>query len=127
MSDRFVLRGNLMVLDREKRLIWQREASGERMVWKDGAAYIDLLNRQQFAGFSDWRYPTQEELTTLILPEEDRQSGLYISPLFGTQRNCWSSTEADDHRACYADFYYGEVYLIEQNYANHFIRAVRTK
>lgn len=127
MSDRFVLRGNLLVFDRETRLIWQRDASEDRMVWKDGIAYIEQLNQNQFAGFNDWHYPTKDELANLILPEEDRNSGLYISPLFSSQRNCWSSTEADHHRACYADFYYGDIYLIEENYANHFVRAVRTK
>jgi hypothetical protein len=30
------------------------------------------------------------------------------------------------HRACYADFYYGDVYIVEENYANHFVRAVRS-
>lgn len=126
MEDRFVLKGNVIVLDRETGLAWQRGASDDRMVWKDGHEYIRWLNEKKFAGFDDWRYPTKEELGSLILPKEDRSTGLFLSPLFGHQRNCWSSTEAGHHRACYADFYYGDLYLIEENYANHFVRAVRT-
>jgi serine/threonine-protein kinase len=126
MSDRFVLEGDTVVLDRETGFMWQRAASGDRMVWKDGFAYVDQLNRGNFAGFGDWRYPTKDEMATLIQPQEERRTGLYVSPLFGGERNCWTSTEGGHHRACYVDFYYGDVYLIEENYANHFVRAVRT-
>lgn len=127
MSERFVLQGNLTVLDGETGLMWQRASSEDRMVWKDGLAYVDKLNESEFAGYSDWRYPSKDELQTLILSEEDRRSGLYVDSLFGNQRNCWTATSAEHHRACYVDFYYGDVYLIEENYANHFVRAVRTK
>lgn len=127
MADRFELVDKMAVLDRETGLMWQREASAERMPWGDGAACIARLNTSGYAGFSDWRFPTRDELAGLILAEEDRQSGLYIDPLFGTQRNCWTSMQSEHHKACYVDFYYGDVYLIEENYANHFVRAVRTQ
>ncbi len=126
MSDRFVVRGELAVEDLETKLMWQRGASADRMVWQDGFAYIDRLNEAHYGGYSDWRYPAQEELATLIVREEDRRSGLYLDPVFGNQRCCWTATERDHHRACYVDFYYGDLYVIEGNYANHFVRAVRT-
>lgn len=127
MNERFVLQGNLIVVDQETGLMWQRAASEDRMVWKDGFSYIDQLNESEYAGYGDWHYPSRDELQTLILPEEDRHSGLYIAPEFGNQRNCWTATSAEHHRACYADFYYGDMYLVEENYANHFVRAVRKK
>jgi hypothetical protein len=127
VNDRFVVSGELAVADQKTRLMWQRAASAERMVWKDGFAYVDLLNNTHFGGYNDWRYPSKDELATLIFPEEDRRSGLFLDSLFGTQRCCWTSTEKDHHRACYVDFYYGDVYVIEGNYANHFVRAVRTQ
>jgi hypothetical protein len=129
MEDRFVVKGDVLILDRQTGLAWQRGASEDRMVWKDGFQYIEHLKETKFAGFDDWRYPTKDELATLITPEEDRNSGLYVDSLFGSQRNCWTSTEAEagHHKACYVDFYYGDVYIIEENYANHFIRAVRSQ
>jgi hypothetical protein len=127
VSDRFVVTGELAVVDQETSLMWQRKASADRMVWKDGFAYVDFLNQTLFGGYSDWRYPSKDELATLIFREEDRSSGLFLNPLFGNQRCCWTSTERDHHRACYVDFYYGDVYVIEGNYANHFVRAVRTE
>ena len=65
MKDRFELQGNLLVLDQETGLIWQRGASKDRMVWGDGHAYIEKLNKDQFAGYSDWRFPAKDELDTL--------------------------------------------------------------
>lgn len=127
MNERFVVRGELTIEDQETNLVWQRVASTDRMVWKDGFTQVDRLNEAHFGGYNDWRYPTKEELASLISPEEDRRSGLYLSPLFGNQRCCWTATEMDHHRACYVDFYYGDVYVIEENYANHFVRAVRTR
>lgn len=127
MDERFELRGNQVVFDRQTGLSWQRDASQDRMVWKDGFAYIDGLNQSRFAGYDDWRYPSKDELASLILSEEDRHSGLYVGSLFGKQRNCWTSTSTGHHRAAYVDFYYGDAYIIEENYANHFVRAVRAE
>jgi hypothetical protein len=127
VSDRFVVEGELAIADQQTGLVWQRGASADPMVWKDGFAYIDQLNLSLYGGYGDWRYPTGEELATLISREEDRRRGLYLHPLFGSQRCCWTATEMDHHRACYADFYYGDLYVIEGNYANHYVRAVRSQ
>lgn len=126
MEERFKPQGNLVVLDLQTGLMWQRGVSPEPVVWKEGLEYVGELNKAKFAGFDDWRYPTKEELASLILSEENRQNGLFLDPVFTTQRNLWSSTEADRHRACYVDFHYGDLYLVEENYANYYIRAVRT-
>ncbi len=129
MQQRFILEKDAIVLDKQTGLMWQRGASSARTVWKDGFEYIEKLNAESFAGYNDWRFPTEDELASLILTEEDRKSGLYIDPVFENQRNCWSASTREGHRheACYADFYYGDMYLVEENYANLFVRAVRTQ
>ena len=127
MEERFILEKDNVVFDRQTGLMWQRSACTDRIVWKGGFECIDKLNTESFAGYNDWRYPTKDELATLILAEENRISGLYIDPIFEKQRNCWSSTQSEGHQACYADFYYGGMYLVEENYANFFVRAVRTR
>lgn len=126
MSERFSLKGEVVVLDRETGLMWQRSASPGRLAWKEGFSYIASLNTQRFAGHGDWRYPTKEELATLVLPEEDRRTGLFLDHLFEKQRNCWSSTDGEGDTACYVDFFYGDLCSIDQGYANNFVRAVRT-
>ena len=125
MTARFTVLKDIIVVDRLTGLMWQREASPDGLMWPEGFAYIDALNAAAWAGYDDWRYPTQEELATLLMPEENQATGLYIDPAFGSQRCLWSSTEAGHHKSVYADFYYGDLYLVEQKYANHFVRAVR--
>ena len=129
MEHRFILEKEHVVVDSQTGLMWQRGASVARTVWKEGFQYIEKLNSESFAGYADWRYPTEDELAGLIAPEEDRLSGLYIDPIFENQRSCWSSSRREGHRheACYADFYYGDMYLVEENYANLFVRAVRNR
>ncbi|MGA2403118.1 MAG: DUF1566 domain-containing protein, partial [Syntrophobacteraceae bacterium] len=102
MEERFILEKDNVVLDVQTGLMWQRGASADRIVWKDGFVYIDKLNTENFAGYNDWRYPTKDELATIIVAEENRTTGLYIDPAFEKQRNCWSSTQCEDHQACYA-------------------------
>lgn len=125
MSERFELQGDQLVVDRETGLTWQRQGSPEPMVWHNGLHYVEKLNEIRFGGKNDWRYPNKDELATLITTEENRITGLYVDPLFGAQRSCWSSTEADHHFACYADFYYGDIYVVYGDYANYYVRAVR--
>jgi Protein of unknown function (DUF1566) len=127
MSERFVVQGDSVILDRETGLMWQRNPSQDRYVWKEGFSYIEKLNKENYAGHRDWRYPTKDEMATLILADENRNTGIYADPVFGPQRCFWTASEIDHkhHRACYVDFYYGGVYIVEENYANHFVRAVR--
>lgn len=125
MGERFFVKKDLIVVDRETGLMWQREASTDPVVWKEGVTYIAEINASEFGGFSDWRYPTKDELTTIITQRENRETGLFIDSSFGKQRCCWTSTEGDQHQAVYADFYYGDLYLVQGNYANYYIRAVR--
>ncbi len=125
MTARFTLLKDQIVIDRLTGLMWQREGSSDRLMWPEGFAYIEQLNRTGWGGFDDWRYPTQEELASLLTTEENPSTGLYIDPIFGEQRCVWSSTEAGHHKSVYADFYYGDLYVVEQKYANHFVRAVR--
>ena len=67
MGERFILEKDNVVLDKQTGLMWQRSASASRIVWKDGFDYIEKLNAENFSGYNDWRYPTKDELATLIL------------------------------------------------------------
>ncbi len=127
-ENRFKKLGDYTLVDRNTGLEWQLRPSKEPMVWKEGFGYVEQLNKANYGGHSDWRYPTQQEMVTLINEDEDRTTGLYQDKILGNQTSFWTSTEGDhhSHKAVYADFYYGDTYLIEENYATHYIRAVRT-
>ena len=129
MSGRFVQKGDLVVLDRETGLAWQRGASPDKMEWDYGFDYVKQLNESKFAGYDDWRYPTAEELKSLILDEETIETRLYLDPLFQATDGCWSQDEHGHHHGhhfvIFADFYYGDLYVFQHNYVNYFVRAVR--
>lgn len=124
MGTRFIDNGDGTVTDRDTDLVWQKGQAPERMTWSEAQRYILQLNQENFAGQSDWRLPTHQELSTLILSQENSRR-LYLDPIFGSQRCFWSSTTRGHHVACYVDFYYGGVYRFPENYVNHSVRAVR--
>ena len=61
---------NKVWLDEETGLMWQVkiDASEEhgRLPWNDIFKYCDNKNKENFAGFNDWRIPTIDELKTLV-------------------------------------------------------------
>jgi len=63
-ESRFVLSDNV-VIDNKTRLMWTRNANLGKRTWKETVNLVAELNRKKYAGFSDWRLPSIEELETL--------------------------------------------------------------
>lgn len=82
------------VSDTRTSLMWQRDGSSSKVNWDKAIRYIERLNQDRFAGYSDWRLPTIEELASLL--ERQNNNGFYIHPIFSTtQTRCWSIDVAD--------------------------------
>lgn len=80
-----------VVIDHATDLMWQRSGSPFGLSWMQAKAYVDQLNEEQFAGYTDWRLPTTEELTSL-LEFKKRHEEMYINPVFNTRQFiCWSA------------------------------------
>jgi len=124
MGTRFIDNGDGTVTDGETDLVWQKDQAPERITWLEAQEYVQQLNEAGFAGHSDWRLPNNQELTSLMLTQENSKR-LFLDPIFGSQRCFWSADTRGHHVACYIDFYYGGVYRFEENYVNHSVRAVR--
>jgi hypothetical protein len=58
-------------MDDETGLIWQSVIVGE-MLWSDAKSYCDTLD---WAGQTDWRFPTIDELRTLIRGCDNTENG----------------------------------------------------
>ena len=123
MGTRFIDNGDGTVTDEKTDLVWQKEQAPERITWLEAQEYVQQLNEAEFAGHNDWRLPNNQELTSLMLTQENSKR-LFLDPIFGSQRCFWSADTRGHHVACYIDFYYGGVYRFEENYVNHSVRAV---
>jgi hypothetical protein len=82
------------VTDRATGLMWQRGGSSSSLENRGAKKYIKKLNKQRFAGFSDWRMPTVEELASLL--ETRRKDGVHIASVFDNkQTRCWTADKCE--------------------------------
>ena len=68
MTGRFIelnSQGAILVCDKQTGLIWQKDYATNK-AWQEARDYATERNRQNYAGYNDWRLPTIEELVTLI-------------------------------------------------------------
>ena len=76
--------GDQVVIDHSNDLMWHQSGSDE-CTYKAAKQWINNLNRQGYAGYSDWRLPTLEEACSLSEPKEN-DNGLYIDPVFSKEQ-----------------------------------------
>ena len=120
-----------VVVDHATGLMWQKSGSKGSMTHDKTQGYIDQLNKEQFAGYTDWRLPTIPELMSLLEPEK-QENGMYLDPIFVIPDVkyywCWSadrlSKGASSESAWLVHFNYGDVSWNFLN-GNYYVRAVR--
>lgn len=120
----FVDNGDGTVTDRATGLMWQKDGSPDGMTWANAKEYVNTLNRKRFAGYSDWRLPTVEELASLM--KSSRSKGnLYIDPVFSEkQEYCWGADTFGPDIAWYANFKAGMSRHIYHFF--YYVRVTRT-
>ena len=118
-----------VVVDHATGLMWQKSGSESWLTYSEAQDYIENLNRQKFAGYSDWRLPTIPELMSLLEPEE-QSNDRYINPIFDSEQIwCWSADrrikgEISAGAAWFVDFRSG--YVDWNLLYTHFVRGVRS-
>lgn len=73
-----------VVIDQRTGLMWQRrgiDIGSLRLVQRQ----VEVLNKEKFAGFSDWRLPSLEEALSLLEPEKNNK-GVYLHQCFSKEQ-----------------------------------------
>ncbi len=87
-----------IIADMNSGLMWVHAGSGCNLDYFDALEYVDLLNRQSYGNFNDWRLPSMEELFTIyevIL----QANSLHLNPFFNITINMvWSCNTGDQKR-----------------------------
>jgi len=85
-----IINSDKVVIDHAPGLMWHQSGSDVTLTFEEAKAWIKELNRNNYAGYNDWRLPTVEEVLTLA--ENSKKNGdLYIDPLFSSdQRYIWT-------------------------------------
>jgi serine/threonine-protein kinase len=113
---------NGTVTDYATGLMWQKSGSSVYMEYPNVQDYLRELNRGRFAGYSDWRLPTVEELISLAEPEKF-SNDLYLDPIFDKKQCwCWSSDKRSLTSAWHVQFDCGYFHYYEDRC---YVRAVR--
>ena len=97
----FVDNGDGTITDRATGLMWEQKGSKRETSYYYVKKYVKKLNKKKFAGYSDWRLPTIEELYSLLEPNTNKKR--YIDPVFASKPSmCWSIDESDlPHMSAY--------------------------
>jgi len=136
LAKRFVDNGDGTVTDLETKLIWKQTDSFQDTSkwnnWFRAQEYIQSLNIEKFAGYSDWRMPTLEEAESLhdenhSIKDMDRMD-IFISSAFspGGGFTCWSSNEMPHATAAIYYYRYGHANSNhKEDITKDSVRAVR--
>jgi len=120
--------GDGTITDYATWLMWQKSGSDTCLNFREAEAYVQSLNHRRFAGYSDWRLPTIDELKFLIMKEPQNRLYLYIDPMFDRkQDHCWSSSYKPQKAAFWYAYFYrgGGVDFAYEHQSRYYVRAVR--
>ena len=81
-----------VVVDYATRLMWNRHASESIYTWYKAGNHVKELNAKRYAGYSDWRMPTVEEIASLMEITKSSGGG-YIDSIFIPEAvfDCWTA------------------------------------
>ncbi|UBQ36798.1 DUF1566 domain-containing protein [Acinetobacter johnsonii] len=125
--------------DPKNNLMWSRISIGQKWVKGEviGESLVFAFDQvdkicmdSRFAGFSDWRLPTQEELERLKLAENEAGFKYQQEILFKPQNNIWgkywSSSSDENGDPIFINFEDGKPYVPLSNTYTNYIRLVRS-
>lgn len=117
--------GKKVIVDQTTGLMWHPAGSARLMDFNRSIGWISSLNRNRFAGFSDWRLPTLEEAASLLVNRKTSR-GLFVDPIFSSkQRQMWTGDHYDHTQVWMVYFNEGCVDINLKQFES-FVRPVRS-
>ena len=111
IENKFVNNENGTITDQKTGLMWLKSYEIRENIM-EVRQYTDRLNKNKFAGYSDWRIPTLNEIGTLVemKPSAKLNSGResYLDSTFDAKPYCWYLWSADRSTEGYLLAYIGE-------------------
>ena len=109
-----------IVSDSATELIWQKSYANDKN-WQAALSYCENL---EYAGYSDWRLPNKNELSSLVKYGEHNPASDF--PDMPTNTFWTSTTTAEIKDSAWSiDFYSGYVATTENKSTTHYVRCVR--
>ncbi len=120
IRDRFLDLKDGTVLDTRTNLIWAAKDNGADINWSNAKSYCE---NYRGGGYSDWRMPTQDELSGLYDSSKSykatqRSYDVHLTELISLSACCPWASETRGSDAAYFDFNGGGRYWNPQSYGN---------
>ena len=96
-SDTRFKKTELVVYDKETKLIWQRKGSSKKMSWSNAKEYCENL---LWGGYDDWRLPTIDELKSIV--DYSRYNPAIDTDYFDIKSDYYWSSTTDVSDSSYA-------------------------
>ncbi|NIM12849.1 MAG: protein kinase [Candidatus Aminicenantes bacterium] len=119
------IKNDPVVYDYATGLMWHQSGSPSYMGIIKAKLWVADLNKDQYAGYSDWRLPTLDEAVSLLENTVNR-SGLYIDAVFSQeQRFIWTGDTFEKNKGWAIDFFGGDANKV--NFSDVvYVRPVRS-
>lgn len=114
-----------VIIDQRTSLMWQRDGLDINSI-RTMRKNIDEVNKNKFAGYSDWRLPTMEEAMSLMEPEKNFKD-LYLKPCFSKEQPfIFVAAQRKPGGYWFVDFKQGRAFWSSGTIPGGFGRLVRT-
>jgi len=96
----FSLIADGLVEDKSTGLLWEQAGSDFPLDWEMAREYVNRLNETHKAGYSSWRLPTVDELTSLLSPIPQARD-FCLEPVFNARQKWLWSADRKSYTAAY--------------------------
>ena len=113
-----------IVIDDATGLMWHPSGSSKFVNLKEASEWISELNKENYAGYSDWRLPTLEEAASLL--ENSKKRNLYIDRAFDRRQWCIWTGDTLSTNLTWVVVFSGRIDWFEKNVRMNYVRPVRS-